>query len=372
MRIADVRCHALTAPVRPGDHRTQWGDYPSISNIVVEIVSDAGLTGYGEGLVRRCPEAYRLLFDNLLRAELVGSDAFAIEAIWRRLMAKYDKKAGHMVVEAVAAIDIALWDLMGKALGQPLHRLFGGMGRTELRAYASSVSWNAEAQALAQLDAAKAAGFQMVKIKLGAPAEAAIAWAERVRRHVGDAMGLCADANEAYDLDDALRVGAALQALGFAWFEEPIACDDVEGYALLRQGLRIRLAAGEGEQTAARARRLIASRALGLIQPDCTRAAGITETRKIIALAEAHGLAYAPHLGGGGAIAAAANLHLGAAAGSFHSFECMIFPNPLRDGFAHPAVGQASGLRGGCLPVPDGPGLGIEIDPDALRRHAVR
>jgi len=147
--------------------------------------------------------------------------------------------------------------------------------------------------------------------------------------------------------------------------------EDVQGYRALRATVPIRIAAGESEHTAFVARDLIASRAVGVIQPDCTRAGGITETRRIAYLAHALNVAYAPHVGGGGAVAAAANLHLAAAMPNFLTYEAMIFPSALRDELATPRVVDAGQISDGTLPVPSGPGLGIEIDPEVVGRFRV-
>ena len=156
------------------------------------------------------------------------------------------------------------------------------------------------------------------------------------------------------------------------WLEEPIDPADHAGYAALRARTPLRIAAGESERTAMGALPLLAARGVGVFQPDCTRAWGISETRRMAVLAAAHGVPYAPHLGGGGAIAAAANLHLAAAATNLMTFECMIFPSPLRDELARPCFADPSRVADGTIPVPDGPGLGIEIDRDVLARYTVQ
>jgi L-alanine-DL-glutamate epimerase-like enolase superfamily enzyme len=372
MRITDVIAHPLTMPIAPGEHRTHWGDYPSLSILVVEIRTDAGITGWGEGLVRRCPEAYAQIVRSLLCADLVGQNPLHIEKFWQMLYGRYHGKVGHAIPEAIAAVDIALWDIVGKAAGQPIHALLGSMGRERVAAYASSISWNAEDTALAQVRDAIAFGFPMLKLKLGRPVKAALAWAARIRDLAPVGVDLCADANGAYDLDEAIEVARGLQALGFTWLEEPIDPADHDGYGRLRTASPMRIAGGESEWTAMGARALIASRAIGVFQPDCTRSLGISETRRMVTMAAVHGIPYAPHLGGGGAIAAAANLQLAAAMPNFMIFECMIFPSPLRDDLAVQRVADPASLVDGKLPVPGGPGLGIEIDRDVLARYTVQ
>ncbi|KAA0971180.1 mandelate racemase/muconate lactonizing enzyme family protein [Aureimonas fodinaquatilis] len=367
MKIIQVNAIPLSMPIAPGEHRTWWGDYPSISIVLVEVVTDEGIKGYGEGLARYCPQSYAMLVEKLLAPQYIGKDPFEVESLWQRAFRSHSGKSGGMLMEAISAIDIALWDIMGKALNQPIHRLLGTCGRTEVDAYASSISWNAEDKAAEQVEAATRQGFKMIKVKLGAPADDAIAWCRKVRDMVRPDIKLCADANFAYSLDEAIKVANALHELDFYWFEEPLIPEDIDGYKRLRTASPMMIVAGESEHTSFGARELIASRSVGMIQPDCTRAGGITETRKIANTAYAFNVGYAPHIGGGGAVSAAANLQLSAAMPNFVIFESMIFPSALRDELATEPVGSID-LKTGKVNVPQGPGLGIELDFDVVDR----
>ncbi len=179
-----------------------------------------------------------------------------------------------------------------------------------------------------------------------------------------------ADANWTYDLDDALVLAKALAEVNYSWFEEPIVPEDFEGYRLLAQKSPIRLAAGESEFTSMGIAPLLAQRSIGIVQPDVTRSGGITETRKIAAMARAFHIAYGPHVGFSGAICAAASLHLAASAINFDTYECMIFASPLRDEIASRPVASRESLIDGNLPLPEGPGLGVEINEKALLRYS--
>jgi D-galactarolactone cycloisomerase len=365
MKIVEIKAIPLSMPIAPGEHRTWWGDYSAISIVLVEVTTDDGIKGYGEGLARHCPQSYAMVIEKLLAPRYIGEDPFEAEALWARAFRVHSGKSGGMMMEAISAIDIALWDIMGKALNQPIHRLMGGMGRKAVQAYASSISWDAEEKAAEQIAAATRLGFKMIKAKIGAPVERAIAWCKRLREMVDDDIVLCADANFAFDLDEAIQVSRALHELGFYWLEEPIAPEDIDGYKRLRSASPMRIVAGESEHTAYGAREIIASRSVAAIQADCTRAGGITETRKIAHLAYAFNVAYAPHIGGGGAVSAAANLQLSAAMPNFLTFESMIFPSTLRDELATVPVGAMDPATG-LVPVPQGPGLGIEINFDVV------
>jgi galactonate dehydratase len=371
MRITRIRSYPLTVPI--GDlQRTSQGSFGTISILVVVVETDAGVSGVGEALARYGPKAYAELVDGLLAPKILGMDPFAADAVWQRLFRTFSGRSGGMLIEAIAAIDTALWDIMGKATGQPVHRLLGGMGRERVAAYASSIPWMDDAEATRWTERCLEWGFKEIKVKIGAPVEASIARARLVRDVAGPDLRLTADANWIFDVDEALAVGRALAELGYFWFEEPIVPEDVAGYRWLRDRMPLRLAAGESEHTAQGAAPLLTARAVGVIQPDVARSGGISETRKIASLAQALHVPYAPHVGASGAVCVAASLQLAAAMPNFLTFECMIFPNPLRDRLTKEPVGAIESLVDGALPVPQGPGLGIELDMAEVERWMER
>jgi len=366
VKIVDVKAYPLTAPIDPDIQKTSAGNFAAVSIVLVEVTTDDGLTGWGEALARWSPGSYATLIETLLKPILIGQSPFDAGRLWQRMSRVLTGRAGGILIEAVAACDIALWDLMGKATGQPICRLLGGFGRSHVDAYASSISWGPDAVALEQTRVSIAQGFKTLKIKIGQPLDQAIARAKLIREAAGPRIKLTADANWVFDYDDSVKLARALLDLDYYWLEEPIVPEDLEGYRRLRAAVPIRFAAGESEFTAQGARDLIASRAVGVIQPDCARSGGISETRNIAMLAHAHHVPYAPHVGFSGAVCVAASLHLAAAMPNFLTVECMIFPNRLRDGLTLAPVGDPGTLVDGALPVPQGPGLGIEIDRAAL------
>jgi galactonate dehydratase len=246
------------------------------------------------------------------------------------------------------------------------------MGRTELNAYASSVMWADDRSVEEEVHLILDAGYREVKIKIGHPVEAAIARAHFVRKLVGPDIKLYADANWAFDVDDALRVAHGLADAGFIFFEEPIVAHDREGYKLLSRRSPVRLAAGEADYVSGEALARLADRSVGLIQPDIARSGGVTETWRIAELAAAHHTAFAPHMGLSGAICAAASLHIAAAAETFLTYESMYYENPLRTDLCDPVVGERHQLTDGKLPVPTGPGLGVSLNRAVLQRHLLR
>ncbi len=370
--ISAVRAHPLRA-VLDTAQRTSQGDWPALEIVIVEVETRCGLTGIGECLARRGAAGYARFIEAALVPKLLGRSAHDRRALWAAMRGTLTGRTGGMLIEAIAGLDIALWDLAGQAAGQPVWRLLGGAGRREVVAYASSLNWGDDARAERELAAALARGFRQVKVKIGRPADAAIRRVRMLRRLAGDDITLAVDANWIYDADEAMAVGRALADEGYGWFEEPIHPDDHAGYRLLRRHLPIRLAAGESDFTAGDSAGLLEDRTLGLIQPDVARSGGITETWRIAEHAALHHVAYAPHVGWAGGVCAAASLHLAAAAESFLTFECMVFDNPLRQALTVPVVGDVGVLSAdGTLAVADAPGLGVALSREALARHLIR
>jgi galactonate dehydratase len=370
LTISGVRAIPLTAQMQAGT-RTSQGAFDAVSIVLVEVRTADGILGYGECLGRFGARAYAELINEVFAPRLLGQSAFDIRRLWQQMRASLTGRAGGMLVEAIAGVDIALWDVVGKALGQPVHRLLGGIGRTQVDCYASSVNWASLEVMEAQARQVVAMGFKAIKIKLGQPVARAIETATRLREVVPAHVRLSVDANWAYSLDDAVAVGHALHRLGYWFFEEPIVPEDVAGYAQLRRTVSVPLAAGESDYTVAHASELLRERLVAIIQPDVARAGGISETRDIATLAHAFHVGYAPHVGWSGAVCVAASLQLAAAMPAFVSFECMFIANPQRDALATQRVGAAQDLVDGRLTVPQGPGLGIDIDWDAVQRYRI-
>ncbi len=371
LTIRSVRAHPLGVRLAVPQQSAK-GAHQISEILVVEVETADGIVGIGEGFCRISARLHAAFVDELLAPRIVGRDARDRRALWKVMRAAISGQPGGQIVEAIAAVDIALWDIAGHAAGQPVHRLLGGMGRTELNAYASSVMWADDRSVEEEVQLVLDAGYREVKIKIGQPVEAAIARAHFVRRLVGDNIKLYADANWAFDVDDALRVAHGLADAGYVFFEEPIVAHDREGYKLLSRRSPVRLAAGEADYVSGEALARLADRSVGLIQPDIARSGGITETWRIAELAAAHHTAFAPHMGLSGAICAAASLHIAAAAETFRTYESMYYENPLRTELCDPIVGERHQLRDGKLPVPTGPGLGVSLNRAILQRYLLR
>ncbi len=355
--------------------RTGVASFSSYCMVLVRVTTDNGWVGYGECLARYQPRAWSDLVNDVLGPQVVGEDPFDVEWIWNHLYRSFGSFSGHsrgVLLEAISGIDIALWDIMGKATGQPIHKLLGGFKRDRVAAYASSVLVQEEPQMVAAAIALVESGFAAMKVKIGRSLRQERKVLSAIRDAVGDDIVLMVDANCAYDYADAVGIAAMLEDLGVAWFEEPLKTEDRRGYAKLRQATRVPLAAGEGEFTRFGMHELLETNAIDVIQPDVSRSGGITETRKLWTLATLYGARYAPHVGASGAVCAAASVQLAAAAPNFYTYECSVNPNPLRDELVLEPIGHGSQVVDGHVRVPDRPGLGIEVDEAVVERYRLR
>jgi L-alanine-DL-glutamate epimerase-like enolase superfamily enzyme len=366
IRITDVIAHPLTQRL-PRPTVTSWGTYTDVSIVLVEVRTDAGITGVGEALARFSPKAYAELIETSLKPRLVGGNPTDIQAHWRTMRRALSGRAGGMLFEAISGVDIALWDILGKVAGLPVHRLLGGMGRTEVPVYAASVNWGSDEFMDLELDGYLEKGFPRIKIKIANPVRDACRRIARLRKRAGDDIELCVDANWAYTLEEAVEVGRALSDNGYFWFEEPLRPEDEAGYEELHRRCATPLAAGESNYTLDQAMRLVANRTLSYLQPDVARSGGISETRRMAEFAAAHDVQYAPHIGMSGIVCETASVHLAAAMPNIRAMECETDSSPFKTALTGAAPG-ADRQKNGMLPVPTGPGLGIEIDWDAVAR----
>ncbi|TVQ29439.1 MAG: mandelate racemase/muconate lactonizing enzyme family protein [Geminicoccaceae bacterium] len=375
MRIETIRTHLLTAPISEPFAFSQRWVHERVA-LIVEVVAEGGLVGWGE-----CYGPPRLLqpvIERFYAPLLVGHDALAGAAHWERL---YNELRDHgqrgLAVQALAGLDVALWDLRGKAAGLPIHRLMGGPLRSSARAYATGLYRKTDdtgrnrALLVEEAQGYAADGFGAMKLKVGFDPVDDAANTEAIRAAIGDGIGLMIDANHGFDRIDALALARRVEPLGIGWFEEPVAPEDVAGYRWLAGQTAIPIAGGECSFTRFDFQILLANGAVDVVQPDTCAAGGLTECLRIAALANAAGVRYHPHVWGTG-IAIATALHLiamlpAAAQGLWANEPWLEFdrtPHPFRDAI----VKQPFRLEQGRVAVPTGPGLGIEIDRDALAR----
>lgn len=373
-RIRAVHTHILDAALsEPFAYSRAW--YSRRGAMLVEIETEDGLTGWGEayGPARLTAPAVELLRD-----ALIGEDANGTETIWQRLYSNWrDHGQKGILIEAISAIDIALWDIRGKAAGLPAHRLLGGPIRTSVRAYATGLyrRQRDDHENYLREEAAQyiAQGYHAVKLKIGFDTDHDARMTGAVRAEIGDA-GLMVDANHAWDASAAIRYARQVEAYDVAWFEEPVPPEDIAGYLQVKNSTSIPIAGGECEYTRMGHRELLTRRAVDILQPDICAAGGLSECKKIADMAWAFGVRYVPHVWGTG-IGIAASLQLLAVLP--HSAVALTSVEPVLefDQTEHPirqAILQTPLLaENGVVAIPQGPGLGIEIDRTALRRFRI-
>lgn len=378
LRVARVDAIPLTATfsdLYPGGSVPDWLLNPAASHrtlrrsgqysTLVVVTAEDGTQGVGECYGLPSPAVTKQVVDTIIAPLVIGEDALAIDALWSRVFGAMSG-GGHLrgfYLEAMSGVDIALWDLKGKALGLPVHRILGGPHRPSVQVYASPVPICPDPTLSAQMGRALVErGFHAIKLKLGRGLDIDIAHAAAVRGAIGEDIDLLVDLNCAYTADQAIRVGRALDGLGVSWFEEPVAVDDIAGYRRLRDALPLSLVNGETLFTRYDFREFLTSGAVDVIMPNVARAGGISESLKIAALAGAFHVDIAPH-GVGSAIGVAASLQLAASVANVRTYEFNQLPNPLRDTLLTTPFAIDDEGR---LPIPTGPGLGIDVDWDRV------
>jgi len=350
--------------------------FDSYKSTLVRITTDDEVTGVGECLAKLTPRAISAIIEDAFRPILVGQDPLDVEPIWEMMYAMM-RHRGHskgFMIEAMSGVEIALFDLIGKALELPVHKLLGGCFRKRLDAYASSLRLRDTETIVKEAVGYVTQGFTAIKMKVGRGEEEDIKRVAAIRDAIGYDIQLTVDANCAYNIATAIKMGRALEKYGVYWFEEPIPPDDIEGYVKLSNCLDIPIAAGETEFTRYGFRDLIAKRAVDIVQPDICRAGGFLECKKIAAMASAYNIPYAPHTGGESAVGIAASIQLAAAIPNFLTYEYMrsdwseTHPNPLRESLTLEPVEK---FADGYIEVPDKPGLGIELNEDIVSKYLV-
>jgi L-rhamnonate dehydratase len=341
--------------------------------LLVEIFADDGHVGLGNAALT--PQVAKQVIDLYLKPLLIGQDPWDIEQLWQHMYRKtmaFGRKGIGMV--AISAVDIALWDLLGKSSGQPVYRLLGGRTKPRIPVYASrlySVALNELAQEAKRY---KEDGYPAMKLRFGwGPADGArgmrrnVELVRTVREAIGDEIDLMADAYMGWTLDYAKRMLPLLEPFHLRWLEEPVIPDDIRGYAELKSRSQVPIAGGEHEFTSYGFRDLLEARALDYIQFDTNRVGGITQARKIAALAEAYSVPVIPHAG------QMHNYHIVMA--SLNSPMAEYFPvvdvevgNEL---FWYIFNGEPRAKDGSIDLDPNLPGLGLTVNEDGLGQFEI-
>lgn len=390
VKVKSIRTFILRAPLGEERFYSSQCAFPERSSLLVRVETQSGLVGWGEGGQYGPPEPVAACVHHVLAPRVLGRLPHETGRIWEELYAltrDFGQKGSY--IEALSALDIALWDLRGRALGQPVHALLGGAFRDSVAAYATGCYYRGDdavdskgspARAAVEARGYADAGFRMLKIKVGLlPVAEDAARVASIREAVGSGIAIGVDCNHAYNAATAIRMGRVLERHDCLFFEEPVPPEDRAGYRRVREALDIAIAGGEAEYTRWGFRDLIAGGCVDIAQPDLCVCGGFSEFQKIYALASSFGVAVMPHVWGSGVALAAALHALAALPPQPHTANPVPLQNepviefdrnrnPLRDDLLKGGLSLGSHGR---VPVPQGPGLGIELNEDLLPRFAM-
>lgn len=384
IKVTSVTAYAVKAGVRyqpagqatatgrlPGSDYLRLAPYPQLYSerseaVIVRVDTDAGITGWGECQAPVAPEVAQTIIERILGPAVLGKDPTATTVRFEELYGtmRVRGQVGGYQLDAIAGLDIALWDIRGKVAGLSVAELAGGRFRDRLPGYVTGLRGRTTEERAAEARAWADAGLA-VKACLGFGVAEDIAEVQRIRDAIGDSGRLMVDALWSYTVPEALRVGRALERAGVEFFESPLLPEDLDGHAELAVALDLPIAVGEPLRTRFAFLPWLRRRALDLAQPDVMRA-GLTETIRIATLAEAFGVPVALHTGCLTVVGMAATWQLAAALPGVGVQE---FQPVMLDTF-NPWLDRPLEVAGGELVVPDGPGLGIELDQDRLAAQA--
>jgi L-alanine-DL-glutamate epimerase-like enolase superfamily enzyme len=370
MKITSVQAVPMSYRVPEGQNVTLGiGRAIKRDAVLVKVETDEGIIGWGEAHHGRCPGAIAKLIDTTMSELVVGMDALDVVSVWAKVyrMQLASHGMGAAASMALSGIDIALWDIRGKAAGLPLHRLLGGSVKP-IKAYAGGISLGFQDPHLVAEEALSYVqlGYGAVKLRVGDTPLSDIARVRAVREAVGEQVEILVDGNTNYSLKDVQRVMSAYEEFGVGWLEEPFPPHDYRSYLQAARMGGVPLAAGENHFTRYEFTRLIEDGAVRYIQPDISKAGGITETMRIAAMVSAWKLSLNPHTLVTG-INMASTIHLLASVDNAGYFEGDVAKhNPFRD--------EIGGIPynvdfSGCVHPLDRPGHGIEVDEAFVAAH---
>lgn len=363
MKITSVAAQLVSLPLLKGPWTDSIHHTTAIEIVVVDVTTNTGLVGTGfTHTTVAGGQAVRTLIERGLTPFVVGQ-AVAPRALWHRCWKHlHDLGGGGLTTIALAALDIALWDLLAKEVGKPLTALLGGPAHDRVLVYASGMNLGKPLDALLeQVRGWTAAGFKALKIKVGKPEiEEDVERLAKVRAAVGR-LPVMVDANQIWDIGKAMRAINAFEPYAPMWVEEPLLCDDIDGHARLRRSVRCPIAVGENIYTLEQFNQLLARGACDFVQADLARVGGITPFLDIAALTRAWNVPLAPHYMtelAGQVLCCVPNPCIleNIDGGSLTELKALAEPMPLVDGFFRP---------------PTQPGHGLVFDRDYLARHAV-
>ncbi len=373
MKITDLEVLRMDAP---SEQDNNW--------LFVRIYTDEGIHGIGEGSLQYKDAALAAELENFGKY-LKGKDPFQLEHIWTSLHRRVTWTGGAVTISAISAIDLALWDIKAKALGVPVYQLAGGKVRDQVPLYANgwrglrSAHGEAGDSFEAELDQIAASGKAVVQQGFGCMKiypfgggqsismerlDKGIARVEALRDAVGPSIEIAIDCRARLNLWSARRAAKRLEPFDIAWMEEPILFDNVDAMGACARSVDVPIATGEQRYTRWEFRDILEQNAVGIIQPDTCHAGGMSELRKIGALAEAYTVIASPH-NSNGPISTVASLHLDMTLPNCHMQE--LFLNSTKE--YDEVLTNPIAVSDGSATVPEGPGWGTDIDDEVLKKY---
>lgn len=361
MKITDVRTLLVNIPIdKP--IKTSIHDIRSVGCVLVFVDTDEGVTGesYLFTLSAKRLDVFSEMISSL-KANVLGEDPHYTEKIWAKLWQEINF-FGHkgISVFAISVLDTACWDVVGKAAGKPLYKLFGAC-RDRVPVYASRGLWLSQSieELVQEAKEFLAQGFRAMKLRVGKPRiDEDLERVQAVRQAIGPKVGLMVDANQGFTVDHAIRLGRKLEEFNLIWFEEPVAAYDLEGSARVAATLDVPIASGETEYTRYGFRQMLELKAADILMPDLARVGGMTEFLKVAHMAEAFEVPVSPH------IFTEQSLQILGSIPNGTYLEHMPWFSPLFQ--------EKLEFIDGLITVPQRPGLGFSFDPESIDRYRIR
>ncbi len=374
MKIAAIQTYILTDKLEDSFYFSQWA-YSERNICIVKITSDSGHVGWGEGYG---PATIIKAGIEHLSQYIMDLNPLETETIWGVMYRRtLDFSRSGVLVSAMSAIDVALWDLKGRVLDQPVHQLLGGKKRDSIIPYATGMYFNDrddlsqslpnEAKRYAEL------GYKAMKMKVGLGVEQDIEYVKAVRQAIGRDVQLMIDSNHAYNLREAIALAKAVEEYNISWFEEPVSPEYYNQYAELRQKTSIPIAGGECEYLRFGFQRLFQARAVDIAQPDICATGGLTEAKRIATLASVYGVEIVPHTWGTGiALAAAAHFiaNLDLLPGRMMAPMALIEYDRTENKLREELTSSDMTFVNGEFTISDKPGLGFDLHEEVLEKYS--
>lgn len=376
MEVDAIEAIPLSYPLGEGNgYGSARGTVEQRTSTLIRVESTSGMVGWGEAFGP--PQTIATLISELLSDIIVGMDPFEVESLCEKNYAGlYHFGSSGLIQSAISGVDIALWDLLGRELGQPIAQLLGGFERTEVTPYASTMyitNWGQDP--IEPVEAAAKEGFTAAKIKIGRGLDDDIERVKIARKALGDDATLMVDFNGNYRPEQAITVAREIAPFDVYWLEEPVPPENLSGYREVSAAVDIPVAAGEAAYARFDFADLIQERTIDIAQPDVCKCGGLSEARFIGKLATMENVQVSPHVWTG-AVGIAASLQYAATIPSYpHSTN---IPEPFYFEFDRAENGLRTDLldepfdpTDSTLDIPDSPGLGVEIDERALNEYRI-